>query len=73
MSLHLSKYHIVGNLMHRLKFNLIYQIGNDLERLFECARIVTCATTCDLQQCGILTSVASDEPVQPPVKLRNPE
>ena len=26
---------------------------------------------CDLQQCGILTSVDSDEPVQPPFKLRN--
>ena len=29
------------------------------------------ATTCDYQQCGILTSVDSDEPVQPPFKLRN--
>ena len=27
--------------------------------------------TCDFQQCGILTSVDSDKPVQPPVKLRN--
>ena len=27
--------------------------------------------TCDFQQCAILTSVDSDEPVQPPVKLRN--
>ena len=27
--------------------------------------------TCDFQQCGILTSVHSDEPVQTPVKLRN--
>ena len=26
---------------------------------------------CDLQQCGILTSVDLDEHVQPPVKLRN--
>ena len=26
--------------------------------------------TCDFQQCGILTSVDSDEPEQPPVKLR---
>ena len=24
------------------------------------------AATCDFQQCGILTSVDSDEPVQPP-------
>ena len=29
------------------------------------------AVTCDFQQCGILTSVDSDEPVQPPFKLRN--
>ena len=29
------------------------------------------ATTCDFEHCGILTSVDSDQPVQPPVKLRN--
>ena len=29
------------------------------------------AVTCDLQRCCILTSVDSDEPVQPPFKLRN--
>ena len=29
------------------------------------------AVTCDFQQCGILTSVDSDEPMQSPVKLRN--
>ena len=28
-------------------------------------------TTCDFQQCCILTSVDSDEPVQPHFKLRN--
>ena len=27
--------------------------------------------TCDFQQCGILTSVGSDESWQPPFKLRN--
>ena len=27
--------------------------------------------TCDFKQCGILTYVDSDEPVQPPFKLRN--
>ena len=27
--------------------------------------------TCDFQQCAILTSLDSDEPVQPPVKFRN--
>ena len=26
---------------------------------------------CDFQQCGILSSADSDEPVQPPFKLRN--
>ena len=30
-----------------------------------------CAATCDFQQCGILTRADSDEPVQPPFKLRN--
>ena len=29
------------------------------------------AATFDFQQCDILTSVDSDEPVQPPFKLRN--
>ena len=29
------------------------------------------AATCDFQQCGILTGVDSDKPVQPPFKLRN--
>ena len=29
------------------------------------------AVTCDFQQCDILTSVDSDEPVQPLFKLRN--
>ena len=29
------------------------------------------AVTCDFRQCGILTSVDSDESVQPPFKLRN--
>ena len=29
------------------------------------------AATCDFQQCGIFITVDSDEPVQPPFKLRN--
>ena len=29
------------------------------------------AMTCDFQQCGVLASVDSEEPVQPPFKLRN--
>ena len=31
---------------------------------------VYCASSCDFQQCGILTRVDSYEPVQPPFKLR---
>ena len=34
-------------------------------------RIYIWALSCDFQQCGILTSVDSDEPVQLPFKLRN--
>ena len=30
------------------------------------------AVTCDFQQCGILTNVDSDEPVQLPLNLRIP-
>ena len=33
----------------------------------------TFASTWDFQQCGILTGVDPDEPVQPPFKLRNPK
>ena len=30
-----------------------------------------CAVTCDFQQCGMLTNVDSDKPMQPPLKLKN--
>ena len=30
------------------------------------------AVTCDFKQCGILTSVDSDDPVKPPVSLETP-
>ena len=30
------------------------------------------AVTCDFQQCGILTSVDTDEPLQPPLSLETP-
>ena len=33
--------------------------------------IVRWAATCDFQQCGILISADSDQPVHPPFKLRN--
>ena len=31
-----------------------------------------CTATCDFQQCGVLTSVDSDTPVQPPLSLETP-
>ena len=34
---------------------------------------IICAVTRVFQQCGISTSVDSDEPVQPHFKLRNPK
>ena len=34
-------------------------------------RLEVWAMTCDFQQCGVLTSVDSDKPVQPPFMLRN--
>ena len=39
----------------------------------ECTIVTKAQDTCDFQQCGILTSVDSDEPVQPPFKRRNSE
>ena len=43
----------------------LFMIYSDI-RLFD-----NWAVACDFQQCGILTSLDSDEPVQPPVQLRN--
>ena len=34
--------------------------------------VVISATTCYFQQCGILTSVDTDKPVQPPLSLKSP-
>ena len=39
--------------------------------LHQCTISYTALSACDFQQCGILTSVDSDESVQPPFKLRN--
>ena len=39
--------------------------------LFSSISQIKLAVTRDFQQCGILTSVDSDEPVQPPFRLRN--
>ena len=43
--------------------------GGGPDKVFYCLNI--CAVTCGIQQCGILTSVDPDEPVQPAFKLRN--
>ena len=57
LSLHMSKCHIVGN--HVTRLIIKHQLKQEI------------AVTRDFQQCGILTCVDSDEPVQPPFKLRN--
>ena len=60
--------------------NLFYRgpFGSSLERqlnqsptVSQGARNIIWAVTRDFQKCGILTSVDSNEPVQPPFKLRN--
>ena len=61
------KYHIDAN--HMLQS---FVVGNH----WKCHEMLPMITTtyepqCDFQQCCILTSVDSDELVQPPVKLRN--
>ena len=39
----------------------------------ESVKTYSLAATCDFQHCGILTSVDSDEPMQPPFRLRSPK
>ena len=39
--------------------------------LISLCSVIILAVTCDFLQCSILTSADSDEPVQPPFKLRN--
>ena len=44
----------------------------DIDDVFFIIKVMSIlAATCDFQQCGILTSVDSDEPLQPTFKLRN--
>ena len=45
--------------------------NSTLVTIFSTVVNINLAMTCDFQQCGILTSVDSGEPVQPPYKLRN--
>ena len=42
-----------------------------LQRQGFCNKIMIWGSACDFQQCGILTCVDSDDPLQPPFKLRN--
>ena len=52
---------------------LVYMDGNLSTEVTEMPLTITIAIyePCALQQCGILTSVDTEEPVQPPFKLRN--
>ena len=43
-----------------------------LEHIFLVCSLHNCVPTCDFQQCVILTSVDSDEPVKHPFKLKTP-
>ena len=46
-------------------------VHKNLTQIYQSISFIAKVATCDLQQCGILTSVDSDEPVQPPFKLKN--
>ena len=50
------------------KYNQIRQFSSSEQQTISS---VIGAVTCDFQQCGILTSVDSDGPVQPAIKLGN--
>ena len=49
----------------------LISIQGCLSSIFALDKYNKWAMACDFQQCGILTSVDSDESVKPPVKLRN--
>ena len=67
LSLHLSKCYIVWNHMSRLNYFTFY---GHVESWTSSVKYIW-TVTCDFQQCGMLASLESDEPVQPPFKLRN--
>ena len=51
---------------------IIYQAGTTAYALcWAWTKILPWAATCDFQQCGILTRVDSDEPLQHPLRLWN--
>ena len=54
-------------------YSLMYHKMKGSGKAFSTGTTFVRALTCDFQQCGILTRVDSDEPVQSPVKLRNSE
>ena len=81
MSLHLSKCHIVGNRMSLRLISATFVSKFDQHKALSTAVTNVPASGAvrsfnkfsverDFQQCGILTCVDSDQPVQPPVKLR---
>ena len=51
----------------------IFEVQSDfgIDVWFSISGAIIRAAACDFQQFDILTSVDSDEPVQPPVKLSN--
>ena len=57
-------HHVYVNLSEDL---FLYKLEADKKT----AKINKVSCACDFQQSGILTSVDSDEPVQPPFRLRN--
>ena len=54
-----------------LKHSVIFSFIIPAQLLPLCWGNINSAVTCDFQQCGILTSVDSEEHVQPPFKPRN--
>ena len=56
----------------RHEFTALYGAHNHNQRTrMGHLNILVKRITCAFQQCGILTSVDLDEPIQPPVKLRS--
>ena len=69
--LNLHIHHFLGCFMLVLVCSYVtLQLGNLFRRSAK-GRNDIWAVTCDFQQCGILTCVDSDEPVQPPFKRRD--
>ena len=63
--------HCLKWIAHADEFSYMSIICLYVMRLWTVAKIYIWALTCDFQQCGTLTSVDSDEPVQPSFKPRS--